>query len=1625
MPGLAGGGLPDAEQTINADARGYLEEIDKINAKNEQWIASNRKIKEDLDSLGRYIDNFERNLDRIAKSSGGRDLPFFDMSKIQNQLAQLDAQRKAIGDVSDEAWNQAIAQDNLIKKYENLGAAARKVTFEQDHLALALADATSEAADHADAIRVMAETHDVLAEASGRTAIRIHETHRAIKTLTEEINRSAEAAGRAEASMTRVYGTPAGYGAYAAAPPPDTGRLSEGTMRAIAADEAGRRYSSIIPGLLAGGGLGALGGLIAARGGGLGAAAGAIGGGIGAAGRALGPVFDMGGGPTAADTSRVVTGFIRKWYPTAHWAMMLTNELMATAGPALVAGGMGALTGVQGFEELIPRGKAVFNTSEALGDSLGKTTGQAWGLKTAYLQNAQDLANGMATQLAGAAVNIIKSPGTGGAFAQLGLNTDAMFSRFAATLTQDFQKGGLGSQLSNMVTGGTGFLQQFGQVGTNLGRTFLNLAPNLPGVGGDLLGLFSGGTRMLANTTGALGGMLGPILAGEAGMRWGPAIIGTAARGIGRAGRIPGLGFLGDAAAGTGLAGLLGGLGAPAIGAISAGGLLLSKGYTYQPPMQAAANQMLTQVGQQGLVAGIPMMISQMQRFARVPASDAQMSNFMQNIAGGMVHVDTKEGFFSQLWSGAKRVTHGFEQFARGAMGGDIMGGSGRFLGKPIASAYGGANQMFDPSGYQAAQFAINELSKSMVNSLNSGQQIDAQWKKLSGTTLGLGKAADVATMAQLQLGSAFYGTGKHAGQLSDQAKTMISNLYAGYAPMQMNTGQFGSAVAAQTAVAGLQHTQVQAVNSAFDQLGQLITGGAAGAANYFGLLGATPVSFKRGGLQYTAAPGMKAMAQALGSFTTPTGAAAWNRLTNQQTGLFPALGGQFDWLREAQTMGALSAGQTRGMASYEMAQLLPSLKGNPAALAILSSYAQQFGGPGFAPGASAKDMFRDLSRFFGRTGVGGKGYNQLMTLGAEGLAKISTDALQFSQQIGSGIVGGLAQQIYQYGGGLQNAFIGSVSKQGGRGYDLHALENYAKFMMGAGVPKQGVIDMARYAAQLGGGGTHLQSQISHQLGQLYAKLQVQADTASARAAINNLTHVTRQPKVSVKAEVAAAQAAINSIKGKNVPVSVRQQGAAAVQAAIDSIHGKNVTVVITTINRMITQAVGAGLINTTGGFSLAGGGGRRIMPGHASGYASGYRVPGYGGGDRHLALLEGGEAVVPKHLVGAIAPYLSAHSVPGFAGGGFVGQATYGQGAYWGLGSTMAMWNPAWYQQIVAARGGVPHISGPVHGGGPFAAHAAAISALTGSSGGGSSGNSTLSQLNAEIRKAWQTLDKLYAEKDKGGLSGAALANLNAQIKNFWKTVLDPLYAQKDALTGGRGGSSGSGSSSGFSAAQLAKVAKEFTIHLSGDIAKEIKGSTAAKNIATALISKLTQEVGYAKSVRSAMKQGLNLGGMDVTPGTGQGTVYEQMQSYSKSLSSFSGDLSKLGKGHLNKDLMKQIVAAGPVQGDALAQSILNDYGGIGAVNKQYAQITKQANKLGIKAAELQYGGHLSDNLRSGTVSSHGININVNLNKGATGDLELTPQQVAAIVAKVQAALLKQAKKNNKTGVKAHGKSA
>lgn len=80
------------------------------------------------------------------------------------------------------------------------------------------------------------------------------------------------------------------------------------------------------------------------------------------------------------------------------------------------------------------------------------------------------------------------------------------------------------------------------------------------------------------------------------------------------------------------------------------------------------------------------------------------------------------------------------------------------------------------------------------------------------------------------------------------------------------------------------------------------------------------------------------------------------------------------------------------------------------------------------------------------------------------------------------------------------------------------------------------------------------------------------------------------------------------------------------------------------------------GLINAFDWITSKLGLGKPISPVHPFGLATGGRIPGYGGGDRHMALLEGGEAVVSKETTAAHAADLAAWGVPGFQQGGRVG---------------------------------------------------------------------------------------------------------------------------------------------------------------------------------------------------------------------------------------------------------------------------------------------------------------------------------------------------------------------------------
>ena len=228
---------------------------------------------------------------------------------------------------------------------------------------------------------------------------------------------------------------------------------------------------------------------------------------------------------------RAVASWVRNVYPFVHYAMMATNEILATAGPAAIAGGAATLVGWQGGQLAGTRYQALNAVQESLGPSLGQTAGGFVGLKS-NLQAAQNAANPGVWELAGAAISSLS--GKTGGFLKMGTNTIAMLDTFGAKVTQAFQ-GGAGNQLQQIVAQGTGYLKQFGDVAGNIGLTFLHLAPNLPGVGGDLLTTLQGATRGLANLTGIVPGtILGAGLAAEAGARYGPTLVGGAATLLGK-----------------------------------------------------------------------------------------------------------------------------------------------------------------------------------------------------------------------------------------------------------------------------------------------------------------------------------------------------------------------------------------------------------------------------------------------------------------------------------------------------------------------------------------------------------------------------------------------------------------------------------------------------------------------------------------------------------------------------------------------------------------------------------------------------------------------------------------------------------------------------------------------------------------------------------------------------------------------------------------------------------------------------------------------------------------------------------------------------------------------------------
>jgi hypothetical protein len=911
----------------------------------------------------------------------------------------------------------------------------------------------------------------------------------------------------------------------------------------------------------------------------LAAAAAGGGGGGGGGGGAL-------AGAAAGGLASKIFGGALPTLQAAHMITMLTMETLSTVIPAAVAAGAAGAVGLQAGQNLYLRGNAMYNAQEALGGAYGNQTfGTMLGLSR-NLQNAQNLAQGGVFGIGGGLRDLV---GQGsGAFTGMGVQTIAMVDRGIAAMVLHNRM----QQVTGAMAGGTGFLRTFGDIGANIGDTLLNLAPNLPGIGPGLIGGLKGITGAAAFATGHIPGpLLGAGLAAEAGWRWGGPVLGG--------GKLPG--WLGGAKFG-GLAGLAERLGLGTVADAGAG----IEGAGLAGVLGAGA-------GPIGLAAALS-------AFAMTQLASTMPTGPMRQMAGLQAGIDQSFG------AGALHpITKAMYQAAQGAAGVPTAGYAGYvanyFPAMQASSTYArfGPGAGMGPTAAQVYQNALGSFGQQLGDLVTAGPSaIKAlQGIGIKGTTLT--QAFEAMSMAMISPKDI------KGGQLDATAKQQLRQFAQTYRTATIG-GQPGTASgllmagAADYIMSTTQMKSLAQVNQGLDAMTQIMTGGPAGQAALFGMLGGTPVTHTRAGLRMPAGPAYPAMAKALSNIFTPQGAAAWTTFAGPQ-GMVAAQQANLDQMRTYLTLGAITGQQGTRLSAFDLQQMLPLTAHSPMAQAMLEQQAMQANIPGISVGMSYKNLVRAIT---GSAGTPAQA-QAILTQGTKAVANIpaiAADLITGGMGGPSALQSGLTAQMAQ-----QALALAAHPLARGGGVNAAGLQGLTSSLAMGGVkPGQMTVAVDAILKNL------------HVPSGLVAKINAQLNTAQVQSQLGALKGKQVSAKVNVQGagQLKTLENQIAALKSKNVQAAAHVQGAAAVaalNAEIAALHSKEVT--ITT--RMITIG---GMAGVTRGIPV----GVR-----APGMQTGGLVPGSGSGDIIPAMLEPGEVVVPRNLVSLIAPILAAHRVPGF----------------------------------------------------------------------------------------------------------------------------------------------------------------------------------------------------------------------------------------------------------------------------------------------------------------------------------------------------------------------------------------
>jgi flagellar biosynthesis chaperone FliJ len=182
-------------------------------------------------------------------------------------------------------------------------------------------------------------------------------------------------------------------------------------------------------------------------------------------------------------------GGYRAWFRNGtiiHWLISGTAELAAVLLPATVAFASFAFVWLQGATNIYEHLNALFDATEALGQSSGKTYGEMLGLSGVF-QRMQNAADPQVYQALGAALELARE--SSGGLAVEGQKLGVVFDTFLAKVVTDFSKAGQAGSTLNLALG---HMEpdaiELARVFGNLGAALVSLATQMPGLAEFLLG---------------------------------------------------------------------------------------------------------------------------------------------------------------------------------------------------------------------------------------------------------------------------------------------------------------------------------------------------------------------------------------------------------------------------------------------------------------------------------------------------------------------------------------------------------------------------------------------------------------------------------------------------------------------------------------------------------------------------------------------------------------------------------------------------------------------------------------------------------------------------------------------------------------------------------------------------------------------------------------------------------------------------------------------------------------------------------------------------------------------------------------------------------------------------------